>query len=79
MKKMCSVAIDSTAIAVSLLDELEKAHKIIGIALNLITEAQKRDWARINEQWSLLGLDGGTTRANDREQAIKRARDYLNT
>lgn len=51
--------------------ELECAHKIIQNALNLMTDAQKREWANDNAADCVDGE--GITRANEREQVIKLA------
>jgi hypothetical protein len=59
------------AAAPELLDELEKAHRIIGNALQVMSFGQKHEWAKLNAQ---DGVDGeGTTRANEREAAIAKA------
>jgi len=59
------------AAAPDLLSELEKAHRIIGNALQVMSFGQKHEWAKLNAQ---DGVDGeGTTRANEREAAIAKA------
>lgn len=52
----------------ALLRELAAAHQIIHNALNLMTEAQKHAWARLNAHDGVAG--DGTTRANERESVI---------
>lgn len=60
------------AAAPELLSELEKAHRIISNALQVMSFGQKHEWAKLNAQ---DGVDGeGTTRANEREAAIARAK-----
>lgn len=49
--------------------ELEKAHFIIRNALNLMTAAQKVEWARMNDRDGVIGE--GTTRTHEREAAIR--------
>ena len=60
------------ASAPDLLDELEKAHRIIRNALNIMTTDQKLLWADWNEHAGVAG--DGVTRANEREAVINRAR-----
>lgn len=59
-------------INITLLRELEKAHAIIRIALNLMTPIQKAQWMRANEANGLT--TDGATRANEREEAILSAK-----
>ena len=55
-----------------LLQELEKAHRIISNALNLMTSEQKRNWANANAR---DGVDGeGITRATEREAVIAKTK-----
>jgi hypothetical protein len=61
----------ATRVASDLLYELEAAHLIIRNALNLMTTAQKMQWANVNE---CTGVSGeGATRANEREAVIVQA------
>lgn len=62
---------DSANVNQALFDELRAAHKIISNALQIMTIAQKNQWAIANAR---TGVDGvGTTRANEREAVIARA------
>lgn len=60
------------AAAPTLLSELEKAHRIIRNALNLMTTDQKVAWSEANERDDVHGE--GVTRANEREAAIAGAK-----
>lgn len=56
------------------IDELEKAHQIISIALNALTPTAKR---RLEQQVVALGLDGeGITLHHERCAALARARGF---
>lgn len=56
----------------TLLRELEAAHAIIRIALNLMNPIQKAQWMKANEANGLV--TDGATRANEREAAILAAK-----
>lgn len=56
-----------------LVGELQDASTIIGNALALMTPAQKLQWAEANDRDGCSGE--GTTRANEREAVLARARE----
>ncbi len=58
-------------VSTDLIFELRCAHQIIRNALNLMTPEQKVQWGRANERDDVIGE--GTTRAHERESALKRA------
>lgn len=64
-------------ISQELLAELEAAHLIIRNALALMSQAQKSAWGRKNEIDGLIEF--GTTRANERTEAMNKAIRLLNT
>lgn len=59
------------AAAPDLLDELEKAHRIIRNALAVMNAEQKLQWGELNEAAGVAGE--GVTRANEREAVINKA------